>query len=244
MKALILALIGGLVAPLAQESYAQEQTQTDASYKTQQLAFFPSTPFRAALMRLAFDKSASEISARFNEAITESPEWFQSYLADNANIKPLPYHKNFGISEDEYKQMLKSFDSKHLEKIQDVSVLVARTPDGLLRIECPELGKSFPGITVDTKSGKLTTPIMEVEKPDAKNSGLASDGNPFGDWTGVSWKKAQSDSGKGDFRSLSLIIGRSKSQGVSFIAYRIKAMVENKIKSNFESILQFETPAQ
>lgn len=206
-------------------------------------SFIPAAPFKASLMRLAFDKQAGDISRRFNEAILASPEWFQAYMADNAGVKPLPYHRNFGISEAEYSAMLKSFESRRLEKVKDVAVIVRRAADGSIRLDCPELGRAFQGIAVDSVTGRLSTPVLDIEKPDCKNSGSASDGNPFGDWQGVSWKGSESNPEKGVFKSVSFIAGRKSGGGASFIAYRIKEMEANRIKGNFESILQFELPA-
>lgn len=202
----------------------------------------PTAPFKASLMRLAFDKSAEDISKRFNDALASSPEWFQSYMADNAGVKPLPYHKNFGITEEEYNKMLKSFESRHLERIKELDVIAGQTADGMIRLECPALGKAFCGIVIDPKTGKLSTPVLAIDKMDAKRSGTMADGNPFGDWQGISWKGNEAKPEKGLFKSVSFVAGRSTNAGALFIAYRVKVMEANKIKANYESILQFELP--
>ncbi len=232
-----LSICGGILAQNAPQSQEPQVSPGIADY-------VPKASFKASIMKLTFDKSAHDISKRFNEAIASSPEWFQAYMASNAGVKPLPYHRNFGISEDEYNAMLKSFESRKLEPVQEVQVLVGRAPDGALRIDCPELGRAFAGILVDLKTGKLSTPLLVIDAPDASKSyGETADGNPFGNWKGVTWKKTETDPDKGDFKSISFIAGRSSSAGVSFISYRIKSMEANKVKSNYESILQFETPA-
>ncbi len=239
---LMAALLSASLTGLSLAAPAQDQAQAPAEAPALS-ALIPAKSFPASLMRLAFDKSASEISKRFNEALEKSPEWLQAYIADNAGVKPLPYHPNFGISKEDYGIMLQSFERKRLEPISEVAVQVAKLPDGTLSLECPQMSGTFAGIKLNPATGRLTTPYMEIQSPASRDSELEKDpGNPFGAWKGLSWKGVEQSKEKELYKSVSFIAGRAASGGAAFIAYRVKVMEEGKITKNFEVVLKFAAP--
>jgi hypothetical protein len=197
----------------------------------------PAGTSKAYLMRLAFDKGAEEISARFNKAVEASPAWFQDYLERNANIKPLPYHKNFGVSEEEYAKMLKMFESKRLEKVKELEVLVSKT-GGRVLISCPELGRAFPGLELDENDGSLKCAFYGDPPIKAEKASGGKD-SPFGAWEGLRWSRTEANAKDGDYKSLSLHLGASE-KGPLFLDLRLKAMKNRRISANYESVLEID----
>jgi len=242
LAAILIAAAAGL--PLASRAQGDAAPAEPAKKAAPDLnSIIPSGSFKAELMRLAFDKSAEEISKRFNEALSKDPAWLQDYMAQNAGVKPLPYHPKFGISEEDYKRMLKSFERKTIEPVAVVEMTVAPMPDGSISLECPQMGTAFAGLSIETASGKLRTPYLEIEAPVARDSKIEKDpSNPFGDWTGLSWKGTSRSKDGGDFKSISLIAGKLDSGDACFIAYRVKAMEGGKISRNSEAVFRFKPP--
>ncbi|MCV2366085.1 hypothetical protein LNV23_21815 [Paucibacter sp. DJ1R-11] len=65
----------------------------------------------ASILGIATDPKVEKISRIFTAAAQANNEWFKGYVAAHSNLKPgdiLPYHKNFGISEDEYRFFIES----------------------------------------------------------------------------------------------------------------------------------------
>ena len=173
----------------------------------------------ADVMILGAPRKTREIGLRLQAAARQKPEWFRAYAANAAPGKPLPYHKNLRIAEDEYKQFISGLNHLVLLKSGEVELAFEVDKTGTLILkglpgEPPrnELAYSPSADIVRTPYGALT-----AVKPIDQNNKEA----PTGRWAGVQWKLERGTSDQ-NFAVVQFAIGRLKDQPKRIIYYDVK----------------------
>ena len=88
----------------------------------------------ADVMVLVTSKKVEEIGLRFQNSLKENPVWFKTYLSKAEKGKPLEFHKNFGISEKEYKYFLAESNKMQLVKSAETTLQFTITTNGNIEI--------------------------------------------------------------------------------------------------------------
>lgn len=136
-----------------------------------------------------FAYKAMEITKKMQANLQDKREWFLEYAAQIKEGQGMPYHPNFGITEEEYEIILKSDDYMRLIKKGETSVLIAHEENELtLAADQSEVIKNLAfnlkSNTVQTKYGELAY----------KGKVEASDNQQVtGKWSGESWELSEGD---------------------------------------------------
>lgn len=135
------------------------------------------------------EEEMMNITAKMNESLAENSEWFMSYLSEVGEGEVLPYHSNFGITEDEYHIFLDSENHMKLMKIGEAPITVTREGD-LLTLEANNTD-TLNSVTFDLKANTVKTDYGTLEY----NGEIeASDRQVItGPWSGFSWRLVEGD---------------------------------------------------
>lgn len=73
-------------------------------------------------------KRQAQLMEKFKLGITTNHEWFTGYTKKYEKVKPVPYHPNFGLTEDEYlefQQGLKEMEKPYY-RYKEKSIIIAK----------------------------------------------------------------------------------------------------------------------
>ncbi len=135
-------------------------------------------------MEIVNDPEVLEINEKIGKALQSQQDWFKEYLNENINVRPLPYHNNMGVTEEEYQLFLNLSQSGTLQKINEASIKITHTNDSL----CIEfLGDySFLGIIEILKSSNIVQTKYGIYKADERVNNDDSK-SLTGRWEGDKW---------------------------------------------------------
>jgi hypothetical protein len=186
----------------------------------------------------------NKISAKMRTKMMENQEWFASYSSENMKDgEALPYHENFGITEEEYNKVLTAQDHMKLIKQGNSPVEVSRSGDKL--IVKADSTENFQEIVFDLKKNTVQTPFGELPYGDEIK---ASDNQTVtGPWNGHVWEIDEGNvDSPGDITSMdentaiktvSLYTGKMEETGESLIYIRYKELKEGQVNEAEEYLL-------
>jgi hypothetical protein len=102
---------------------------------------------------------SDEIITMIKASLAEHQEWYMEYLSKSAG-EDLPYHENFGITEEEYEFILTLEDNKSLIEIDTISGSFEDLGDGKLVLECEDL-EYLDGLVFDLEKNVITAEYGE-----------------------------------------------------------------------------------
>jgi hypothetical protein len=186
----------------------------------------------------------NKISAKMRAKMMEKQEWFASYSSENMKDgEALPYHENFGITEEEYNKILTAQDHMKLIKQGDSPVEVSRSGDKLI-VKAGST-ENFQEIVFDLKKNTVQTPFGELPYGDQIKA--SENQTVTGPWNGHVW---EIDEGNVDspeditsmdentaIKTVSLYTGKMEETGESLIYIRYKELKEGKVNEAEEYLL-------
>jgi hypothetical protein len=157
------------------------------------------------------------LSKRMQTAVGANAEWFRAYV-EAAGTDELPYHTNFGLTEEEYARLLRLAKSgMTLQRVASVEISLNRSEDGTLTfVATPSdfplhlVSISADGSVADTPYGRLKRG-PDISQPDANA--------PTGRWAGPRWEHEEV-SGSAAWRA-QLAIGTREDSGDGIIYYNV-----------------------
>jgi hypothetical protein len=186
----------------------------------------------------------NKISAKMRTKMMENQEWFASYSSENMKDgEALPYHENFGITEEEYNKVLTAQDHMKLIKQGNSPVEVSRSGDKL--IVKADSTENFQEIVFDLKKNTVQTPFGELPYGDEIK---ASDNQTVtGPWNGHVWEIDEGNVNSPEditsmdentaIKTVSLYTGKMEETGESLIYIRYKELKEGKVNEAEEYLL-------
>lgn len=188
--------------------------------------YLPSEIVKGEVSYIGSDPRSEQISQKFLESLGNNKEWFDSYLK-KVNPEPgetLPYHKEFGITEQEYDLMLSSANTLVLVPFDTVSVSVE--PSGqnkIVKISGQKVRLTF---TLNKTKSFIKTQRTELKERTTINQ--TNPDSPTGLWSGEQWKKLDEE----DEFSETIAMGILKDGKTGIIYYDLISASE-KINTNF-----------
>lgn len=129
----------------------------------------------------------NEISARFKSSVEKNQLWYKDYVSKYSNSgEKLPWNEKFGISKEEYNELITSSERMTLIEKKKTTVTIVKDNNGKLSIKANQDLLYLSGMVIDLKNYCLTD-----------NSGVfaysneikASDNQKVtGRWSGGAWK--------------------------------------------------------
>lgn len=198
----------------------------------------------ADVMEVVVPGELSVLAQKFRQAVAAQPEWFAEWSRRHADVHPLPYHQNFGLTADEYARLNSAQGAMELRKKAESRLVFDLSPDAKVTLRGDALGR-WSGTTVDLQSGILTTPlgITATRSPIEKTE----DDRLTGPWTGVQWRMDTNPAvapaaagGAGGRSAFSWSLGRTKRDGRGLLYARHVSSDANGRRSEETIVLSYD----
>jgi hypothetical protein len=193
------------------------------------------------IMELAASPRVDELTKKLQLAVAENQEWWQEYLQEHAEERPLPYHPNMGLSEAEYEEFLAQADELSVAKTGEATLQVRASVEGLLVLDGGEELPELTGLTFDLERNVLETPYgttTDYETLHPRKSALGS-------WDGVQWSLEDAEST--DIATMTatvakLALGTLKESGRQVLYYDVKRVEDGAAVEQITIILYYDLP--
>lgn len=184
----------------------------------------------------------TELSMKFMTSVQDNYKWFLKYQEKHPE-KPMPFHKNFGITEAEYKE-IQQLSGKTILKSSSTVLVNFIVTDSIIAFEAPEELAILNFISIDINKSEIK--FNDYLLTEAKNVEVHSTDNAFeSPWKGKKWEFTYPENIESvnfsDLENLSvkiyqITIGQLKSDG-SVVMILKGQEVESGLKT-----IQFEIP--
>lgn len=195
----------------------------------------PPGTYRAETFAMGIPKALAGIQATFAENLARKQAWLQGYLK-RLDLKPgqtLPYDPEFGISREQYEQLLRAYEQPAVMPQQTVQIEVSvRRGSMQFRAPAPLQFLDRYAIAAD---GTLTGPDGFRLSPEQVTEQTAR----FGVWSGTSWHLESGQPESGRSRSFELAIGRTRA-GRIFLSLE-DSQLEDKKRVASDKVLTWLT---
>ncbi|MBI4243302.1 MAG: hypothetical protein HY606_04355 [Planctomycetes bacterium] len=200
------------------------------------------------VMTLGTSARCQELVLRLQQGVGRHPDWWLTYMKDVEPGRPLTYHPNFGLSEDEYKEFL-GCTKTGMELIKKGEVEVFVKHEGAERYvlnagnQLPELS----GVVVDLNEQVVETPFgvcKQVSRVEASAGQTVT-----GPWSGYQWKfekggreldqmKTVGQLMDLDITLVQFALGRFQGVSRGIMRYKVERL-RGGLKEGFDVILTF-----
>ncbi len=196
----------------------------------------PEGTVNADILAVRIPPRAEELAEKMRNAFREKPEWLADYIKRNAQPgKPLPYHPNFGVTKDEYDELLQLSKKPRIVTI-DTKPVSFDKQDNAFTISSNGAFPFLDGTVIDTRQMSVTTRYGVLRSAQWQTSkGLDS---AIGEWRGYNWHIERLGMGTDGARSIHLELYRLAS-GETYIDFKA-VIVANDQAAAKEVILKFD----
>ena len=125
-----------------------------------------------------------EIIINYRKAVQDSIEWYNIYSQEHKNEVPLPYHKNFGITEADYNRMNSEFPTLKM-KVKTTKEFVVNKANDQIALKGNDNFTLLDAIIFDTKNKSLAIDGQQIPY---KGEIDEKDESGIGAWKGYDWK--------------------------------------------------------
>ena len=171
--------------------------------------------YKADVLTEAMDKNIQEIVLKLNATVASNPLWLNEYIAKVSRPgEPLPYHKNFGISNEEYDLMLAAAKHTNLVKISDAVVKLKRS-DGTITMNVA--GVELPTDTFVFASDESVMRCKLGRSSATKIIDQRNPNSPTGAWRGKQWTITKGNEkllSSEDFYEVKIAVGKDSKERI------------------------------
>lgn len=179
----------------------------------------------------------TRIQTTFDKSMRENGQWFLAYVKSEARTgEALPYHPNFGITEDEYKRLGEFLKSFKLVPVAKGRLKFTAHSDLKTLIENVDGLREFDGIVIDFEHNQVTTHwgTASSDKPVHTDEQSA-----LGRWDGSCWRLNAGTIESGSMTILEFDIGRQAATALNLMHLRAAVVDKGKKTVNVETIIRF-----
>lgn len=221
---------------------AQAQRPSTQAQSVDVRRLIPVGTFRVAVIDAVVPPRLQALLPRFQAAMQKNRAWAQSYARENARPgEPLPFHPNFGLSREEYAEMLRLMGQMKMGKTAEATVSVT-AKDNRFTFNG---GKSLPeltGIVVDLERNRVETPLGTTTASRPVRPGPEQKGT--GAWSGVLWGRADQGAARGEGTLLNFGLGRLQQSGRGILYYDGRRLAGGETKARVIRVLEFDLPSK
>lgn len=186
---------------------------------TQRLPQLPSGPVEVTVLELAAPHRYVQLTRRFQTALDEQAEWLQGYLQEhNTPGEPLPWNERFGLTEEEYAELLKLSDEIRLRPVGKSTLEIIRE-DPWISFKAPDSLGALNQVTLDLGQRKVTTPFGDCANFVAVSSDM--DTRAAEPWSGMTCQRTQGDP-QSSAQIVAFSLGRYAEDDALFLSYEGK----------------------
>ena len=187
-----------------------------------------------AILGVGASPQVEALSAQMQESLARNSEWLTSYLDEHADLQPgeiLPYHENFGITQEEYESLIQGFDDLEVIELIEVPLQVAREEGGY-RLSSPPI-EELGGVFIDIEEFGARTRFgiiddCEVVLPNQENAGI-------GRWRGLTCRREEGNP-LADNYAMNLVfsIGRVVETQEFYVHFVVQEVEAGALTMNFD----------
>lgn len=187
--------------------------------KTDGFPELPTGPVEVTILELAAPSRYVELARRFQIALDDQQEWLQGYLRDHQQPgQPLPWHPNFGLTEQEYAELGNLGEEIRLRPAGRATVEITLEA-GVVTFQAPEPLGALGDITLDLAQRKVNSPFGDcADFEPARSGGPSAATEP---WSGVTCQRTQGDL-QSTGRTVVFSLGRYVEDDALFLSYEGK----------------------
>ncbi|QOX64314.1 hypothetical protein FRZ06_13665 [Anoxybacterium hadale] len=168
----------------------------------------------------------TELIDKLQIGIAANPDWLTDYVKEYEG-KELPYHPNFGLSQEEYDEYLGLSDNIKLYKAADGVISIEKTDDEQYTISQKEGLRLIDNITIDLSNNTVSTNFGTCKyngEIKASDQQIAT-----GRWNGYSWI-LEDMSDASNYQSIQFNLGQMEDSKKIIMYYQVRmANGENRI---------------
>jgi hypothetical protein len=191
------------------------------------------------------DEKSAEITNRTVKAMGEHHDWLMEYVKKyGGQGQPLPYHPNFGITEEEYKIALTA--KLMVRPVRSAPLSLLRNNQGDIQIAAAAELLPLNGIIFKLSDSSVTTPFGKAGTPSVPKAS-SDDYLGLGPVQMYSWKAENASGDPSDWSSLTgssfeLRVGMLTASGRGILVYRARRIEHGSPLDNVILIITFPIP--
>lgn len=182
---------------------------------------------------------------KYAEALQRNRDWYVAYLKEHRDRKPIPYHPNFGLTEQEYREIGEYATSA--EMIAGSQITIRVIPEGnVIRLYTEDDSPISPAINVTVINlEEDAVYLADIKLAYRKEVNVTTDKNALkSKWHGREWAyQDPADLDEGNFsldglnaESYRFLLGRRESDGATMLQYKIQRV------KNGQAVSQMDIP--
>lgn len=163
-----------------------------------------------------------QLAYKYRQSINDNMSWYKKYSQEHASEEPLPYHKNFGISNEEYDEMNSEFASVDMKVKSVKSLKIDKTGDRI-QFDGDDNFTIFDAVVIDLKNN---TVLIDEEQIPFAGEIHATESEGGITWSGYKWmlEEGSMDAVKAfkpvDYTMIELRIGKTTQTNKIVILYK------------------------
>lgn len=186
---------------------------------------------------LAYSKRADELHLKFQTSVATNRTWFLDFVKRAPPGRTLPYHPNFGLTEAEYAEYEKAFETGRLVPVRRSSLSFQRDGD-VWTLSTGSADAPITKIKLNTQTGSLQASLGEVGLPTWRASDRED--TPIGAYEGYSWQREDGNAAAGTVAIVSLDIWRIKKTGKIFWRFKDLELFRGVPQKQYEVMFQYD----
>ncbi len=182
-------------------------------------------------------KEINKYIAKVQEAAKAKPEWHKEYAKHAKPGIPLPWHKNLGLTKEEYAEYLRLWDLRKFKVLQNVVIRLEEPKPGEWMIRVSGVGMTISLLRYHPETDVFKSPngiLKRIEDIDAPERSI------LGAWKGKEWryvKETEFVSTKENFA-----IGRFKDGKHCVLIYRLQEDTGKYRLADKSLVIRFTPP--
>lgn len=228
-KLIVLIAVGILATPWFLASQSQKR-----SFALDEV--LPSGDCNLEIMKIAPSKRGAELETKIQKAVAKRRDWFLDYVKETKPGEPMAYHKNLGVTRDEYHEYLREAKQRKLSSTGEFLPCKFIHDGKILRLDVGSDTSALSKIRLDLSDNRLRASTGDIGLPEWDSNDRQD--IPIGPWEGYIWRFEASSVDQFKIRIVALSIYRLRNSGKILWHFKDSEMVNKELKQNVDLLLQ------
>jgi hypothetical protein len=202
-------------------------------------SYLPSGRVKVSIYEVRAPDRLAELVKRMEDSTAKNIEWWRQYRAQHKGT--LPYHPNFGISEQEYEEFRRLFEmSIVLQKADEGEIDFQTDSENGTRLATQGSLAPLHGISIRLATNCVETSYGELA--DHSRIEVSATQHVTGPWQGHQWQRriGTSDDGK----LVTFAVGQHQATGDGILYYNVKSFRSRMPRDEVRLFLHYPLPRQ
>ncbi len=234
-----LVMAGAFALVVAMSLAAAGPEYSAAAMADEIRSLLPAREGSVDLMTTSLNQRVADLGGRMERAAQNNREWLLAYVRDHADTKgPLPYHPNFGVTEDQYREVLANTPA--LSRLAAVRLQIVEPSPGVISFTGDPEVFDLSRLELRIRDLSLQTPFGVIKGPEVVK--VDGTGGLMGSHSGFRWSLEEGTAESANLTVVSLLLGRQSASGKHFLHYRAGQVVNGRSTADVNVIILFDPP--